>query len=132
MKKIEYNKTYYYVDESGDPIFFDKYGRNLIKQNLSSPILILGFIYTKNPSVLRKEMIELQEVIINDEYLWKIPSWNKSIVSFHAKDDCPEVRERVFKLIKNLDFKAQVIVARKIEDIFRKKHNAILKNFIQI
>ncbi len=129
MKEIENNKTFYFVDESGDPIFFDKYGRNLITRDLASPILILGFIYTKNASVLRKEIIKLQDAVINDKYLCKIPSWNKSIVSFHAKDDCPEVREKVFKLIKDLDFKAQVIVARKIEDIFRKKHNGDPEEF---
>ncbi len=43
-------------------------------------------------------------------------------MSFHAKDDCPEVREKVFKLLKSLDFKAQFIVARKRLDVFTKRH----------
>jgi hypothetical protein len=43
---------------------------------------------------------------------------------FHAKDDIPEIRDRFFSLIKQLDFKAYVIVARKTEAIFKNKHNS--------
>lgn len=42
---------------------------------------------------------------------------------FHANKDCQEVRREVFKLLKSFDFEAYVIVARKSEEIFRKKIN---------
>jgi hypothetical protein len=42
--------------------------------------------------------------------------------SNHAKNDTPEVREKVFKIIKKLDFKAEFIVARKRVDVFAKRH----------
>ena len=47
----------------------------------------------------------------------------KTAEAFHAKDDCPEVREKVFKLISTLDFSAEIYVARKIENIFVKRHH---------
>lgn len=40
---------------------------------------------------------------------------------FHATDDCQEVREKVFRLLKKSDFTFYCIVARKKEDLFRKK-----------
>lgn len=52
----------------------------------------------------------------------EIQSLQKSLKFFHAKDDSPEVRERVYKTIVSLDFKAEFIVARKIEQTFVKRH----------
>ncbi len=116
------NTTYFFVDESGDSTFFNKKGECLLDQNLVSPILILGFITTNDPISLRRELIRLKEEIITDEYLQAIPSLTKTKIAFHAKDDAPEVREKVFKLLKTLDYKAEFIVARKRLDIFIKRH----------
>jgi len=49
---------------------------------------------------------------------------DKTKIAFHAKDDVPEIREKVFKLIKELDFKAEFIVGRKRENIFKKRHKS--------
>lgn len=114
--------VYFFVDESGDSTFFNKKGDIIVGQNGCSPILILGFIKTENPSKIRKSLTFLREEISKDEYLASIPSISKTKIHFHAKDDCPEVREKVFKLIKTLDFKAQFIVARKRLDVFTKRH----------
>ena len=46
-----------------------------------------------------------------DEYLKGIPSVSKTIEAFHAKDDVPEVREKVYKMIKDMPFKAEFVVA---------------------
>lgn len=128
MQKKTYKKIYYFVDESGDPIFFDKYRVNIVGTK-SSPILLLGYISTEDPLILRNQLRSLQKEIEKDDYLKSIPSWKKSIKRFHAKDDCPEIREKVFKLIKSMDFKSQFIVARKNEAIFRKRHNSNEKEF---
>ena len=61
--------------------------------------------------------------VSKDAYLRGIPSLTKSLISFHAKDDSPEVREAVFKIIVNLDFTAEIFVARKIPNIFIKRHH---------
>lgn len=118
----EKSKSYFFVDESGDPTFFNRRGECLLDRGCISPILLLGFIKTKDPKILRKAILELHEEIINDSYLKDIPSMKKTKTAFHAKDDCPEVREKVFKLLKQLDFKSEFVVARKRLDIFTKRH----------
>jgi len=119
-KKIPIN--YFFVDESGDPYFYDRYGNFIVRKNGCSKILILGFIRTEKPEVIRKAINELREEIKKDEYLKDIPSVKKSLIAFHTTDDCPEVREKVYKSILELPFKAEFIVGRKIEKIFIKRH----------
>ena len=61
----------------------------------------------------------MREELCSDAYLSSIPSVKgKSSKSFHAKDDCSEVRMAVYKLIKTFDMKAYCIVRRK-ETILR-------------
>jgi hypothetical protein len=57
-----------------------------------------------------------------DRYLAAIPSMQKTMRAFHAKDDCPEVRKAVFECLDGLDFSVQVVVARKLETVFKAKH----------
>lgn len=113
----------FFVDESGDPYFYDRKSNLVLGKEGCSKILLLGFIKTEKPAFIRKAIEQTRKGIKKDEYLKAIPSVKKSIVAFHATDDCPEVRERVFKTIAGLPFKAQFIVARKIEDVFISRHN---------
>jgi hypothetical protein len=101
MKRPRDKINYFFVDESGDPVFYDRFGNLILGKSGVSKTLILGFIQTDDPSNIRKALNRLRDEIENDEYLKDIPSLKKTLVAFHAKDDCPEVRERVFKLIKN-------------------------------
>ncbi len=119
MKSPKEGSLYFFVDESGDPTFYDKRGSLIVGQEGCSPILILGFIDTPNPQVIRREVLALQKEIVSDPYFQSFPSIKKTAVAFHAKDDVPEVRYRFYKLLASLDFKAQFIVARKIERVFR-------------
>lgn len=129
MKKTEFDHRYFFVDESGDPTFYNRRGEYIVGEEGCSKIFILGFVRTENPRAIRLGLKRLREEIITDEYLKKIPSLSKSLVTFHAKDDCSEVREKVFKLMKMLDFKAEFIVARKREEIFQGKHRGEENNF---
>ena len=122
VKKAEQEVTYYFVDESGDPIFYDKHGHLIVGQGGCSKILLVGFIRTTDPRPIRQELTNLRNEIAQDTYLKDIPSLEGSLQHFHAKNDSPEVRERVFKTIVELDFKAEFIAARKIESIFIKRH----------
>jgi len=83
---------------------------------------LLGFIKTEHPGILRNAVLNLQKEIIADAYYKNIPSIKKTAIAFHAKNDTPEIREKFYKLIVTLDFKAEFIVARKKESIFRKRH----------
>lgn len=122
MKKVQDKIDYFFVDEAGDPVFYNKYGSYIIGREGCSKILLLGFIRTSNPTPLRNDVLSLREEVKTDRYLEKIPSIAKTLRAFHAKDDCPEVREKFFKLIVDLDFKAEFIVARKIESVFITRH----------
>lgn len=124
MKTVEHEHTYFFVDESGDPIFYDRYGRPIVGTEGCSRVFLLGFIRTENPHALREAVTKLREEVRGDTYLQGIPSLTKSLIAFHAKNDTPEIRERMFKLIRGLDFKAEFIVARKIEKIFRSKYKS--------
>jgi len=44
MKSKNSKTTYFFVDEAGDPTFFDRYGRCVLEKEGCSPILLLGFI----------------------------------------------------------------------------------------
>lgn len=114
---------YYFVDESGDPTFYDSKGNNIIGKG-ASRILILGFIQIKDPEIARKQIVNLHKEIADNAYYKGIPSLSKTLDAFHAKDDIPEIREKFFSLIKNLDFKVQFVVARKIESLFKSRHNS--------
>jgi len=118
----ESSKVYFFIDESGDPTFYNSKGEFIVGREGCSPILMLGFIKTTDPRPIRKALIKLRKEISEDEYLKDIPSIKKTSISLHAKDDCPEVREKVYKLLKTLDFKSQFVVARKREEIFSKRH----------
>jgi hypothetical protein len=119
----ENNANYFFVDESGDSTFYNKSGKCIVGEEGCSKILILGFIITKDPVILRKSILNLKDEVSNDSYLKEIPSFNRTLIEgFHAKNDTPEIKEKFFKLIKILDFKAKLFVARKVESLFLKRH----------
>ena len=124
MKIPRKDANWFYVDESGDPTFYDRKGNLLVGQPGCSPILILGFIETTDPKPLRQALSDLRALIINDPYFVDVPSLAKTRIAFHAKDDLPEIRFQVYKLLAELDFKAQFIVARKLERVFRNSFKA--------
>ena len=119
MKEPKREKAYYFVDEAGDSAFYNKHGEFIVGRNGCSKILMLGFVETEEPKVLRQELQKLRGKIAKDPYLNDIPSLKKTMKHFHASSDCPEVRQEVYKLLKTLNFKAQFVVARKIEGVFK-------------
>lgn len=123
MKKAQDSTSYFFVDESGDPTFYDRHGNLILGTEGISKILILGFIHTKDPKHIRQVLQHLQQEISQDTYLQRIPSLQKSLIAFHAKDDSPEIREKVSKTIIKLDFTAEVFVGRKIQNIFNVRHH---------
>jgi hypothetical protein len=120
MKEIMREKAYYFVDEAGDPAFYNREGEFIVGKEGCSKILMLGFVETDEPKAIRKELQKVREKIKNDPYLKDVPSLKKSLSYFHATDDCPEVRQEVYKCLSNLNFKSQFVVARKIEGVFKK------------
>lgn len=124
MKKTKPGAISYFVDEAGDPTFYDSNGNLIVGQPGCSQILLLGFLQTENPEALRKVLLELQTEIRSDPYFQDFPSLKRTALAFHATDDRPEIRYRVFKLLATQDFHAQFVVARKIERVFRNNFQA--------
>jgi hypothetical protein len=122
VKSVKDRKLFFFVDESGDPYFYDRNGNYIVGNEGASKILLLGFIKTESPESIRKQLKAVKETLQGDPYLQSIPSFKKSMAAFHAKDDCPEVRERVFRAIFEMNFKSEFIVARKQESIFLARH----------
>ena len=121
MQENIYSNNYFFVDESGDTTFYNRKGKWIVgSENGASKILLMGFIRTTEPEFLRKKLNELKYEVLNDEYLKDIPSMSKTKIAFHAKDDCPEVRYKVFTLLKELPFSCNIVVARKTEHVFKK------------
>ena len=116
--------NYFFVDEAGDPVFYDRYGDLIVGNEGCSKVLILGVVRTGNPKIIRQNLADIRNQISKDKYFQGIPSLKKSMVTFHATDDCPEIRQLVFKAITAMDIKVKIYVARKIEAVFRKKYHA--------
>jgi len=121
----------FFVDESGDPVFYGKGGQIIVGQEGCSRMLILGFVQTENPQPIREALAQLRQQVANDAYLATIPSVKKNLLHFHAKDDCPEVRMLVFKLLASLEFSVQTVVARKIEPMFRSRYQGNQDRFYE-
>ena len=124
MKGKKNKTTYFYIDEAGDPIFYNRKGDLIVGNEGCSKILLIGFVRTQDPKHIREALLSLKRELSKDKYLKNIPSIKKSLRAFHAKDDCQEVRQAVYKMILKLNFKAEFIVARKIESIFKKRHKS--------
>lgn len=94
----------YFVDESGDDTIFSKKGRVIIGQNGNSRFFIMGLLQVNDPDSLSAEMTGLRTELVNDPYFKNVPSMRpesrKTALAFHAKDDLPEARREVYKLLK--------------------------------
>jgi len=108
----------YYVDEAGDLTLFDKSGRIIIGHEGISKVFMVGVAHIPDPKDAFQKLEKLRTNILSDSYFQGVPSIQpenrKTAVCFHAKDDLPEVRREVFKLLKGLGVKVQVAVRRKM------------------
>ena len=124
MKKALEEHRYFYVDEAGDPNFFGKGRKWIVGSEGCSRTFSVGFLRTSNPQILRERLSNLHASLAQDRYLQPIPSMRKTLLAFHAKNDCPEVRKAVFECLDGVDFSVQVVVARKLQSIFEMRHGS--------
>lgn len=124
MKKAKNTDSYFFVDESGDPTFFDKRGNLIVGHQGCSSYFILGFIETQSPQLLRASLKEMRYEIADNEDFAKIASLEKTLRAFHAKDDHSKIRSFLFKRIAQLDFRTEFIIIRKVglEEEFRRRY----------
>jgi hypothetical protein len=94
---------HYFVDEAGDPTLFDARGRVIAGTEGCSSHFILGVLSVADPVGLNNRLAALHRQVLADPFFRGIeslkPERKKTALLFHAKDDVPEIRERVFRLL---------------------------------
>jgi len=109
--------THYYVDESGDTVLFGKHGEDLLESKKTTDFLILGRLEVANPIQLELDINALRAKLLADPLISTVPSMRpenrKTATHFHAKDDIPEVRHAVFKLLLRHELQMVAVVLEK-------------------
>ncbi|WP_338462181.1 DUF3800 domain-containing protein [Synechococcus elongatus IITB7] len=104
MDEAPRSPTCYFVDEAGDGTVFNAKGKVIIGTQGCSRFFMLGLLQVEAPARIGQELENLRQEILADPNLAHIPSLQpdrrKTAIAFHAKDDHPLVRERVFQLIE--------------------------------
>lgn len=109
--------NHYYVDEAGDLTLFNKHGRIVIGKKGVSRLFMVGMAYLPNPKLAKDELEKLRSELLADPYFKDVPSLQpstkKTAILFHAKDDLPEVRREIFRLLPKFGAKIQIAIKRK-------------------
>jgi len=94
---------HYYVDESGDGVLFNRKGQVIIGTEGCMNHFILGLLDVVDPVKLHNGFQRLRAGFLADPYFRKVPSMQpqagKTALAFHARNDVPEVRREVFRLL---------------------------------
>jgi hypothetical protein len=93
-----------FVDEAGTPTLFHESGKVIVDTFGCSRFFILGKLEVENPAALAGKLTALRQQMLADPMFASTESFKperkKTAVAFHAKDDLPEVRFRVFDLLR--------------------------------
>lgn len=108
---------YYFVDEAGDTTLFNKRGAVIVGQSGVSNCFMVGVALLPDPDHAHTELERLRTALLNDPYFAGVPSMRpeagKTALCFHAKDDLPEVRREVFRVVGQLGVQVQAAIRRK-------------------
>jgi len=125
------NICHYFVDESGDLSLFDKHGTPIINKQGTSKFFMVGVAHLSNPNDAYEKLEELRADLLADPRLNRAPSMQiaakKTAIFFHAKDDLPEVRFRVFELLPTLGTRVEVAIRRKT-NLVKTAQNLFINN----
>lgn len=101
------SNRHYFVDEGGDGILFSRKGKVLVGTEGCSRFFILGLLDVPDPMALNDRFNELRAQLVNDPYFKGVPSMQpserKTALAFHAKNDLPEVRREVFRILRDTE-----------------------------
>jgi hypothetical protein len=94
---------HYFVDEAGDTTLFARRKRLIVGTEGCSAYFMLGKLDVADPVALSTDLEALRAELLAEPYFKNVPSMRpeagKTASAFHAKDDRPEVRREVFKLL---------------------------------
>jgi hypothetical protein len=108
---------HYFVDEAGDPTLFGSRGKVLLGSEGCSRFFMLGVAHVAEPQKLETALSDLRVELMADPYFRGVPSFDpaqkKTALFFHAKDDLPEVRREVFRVLERFPIRIHVVVRDK-------------------
>ena len=108
---------HFFVDETGDLTLFDKRGRSMLGRGGVSQCFMVGVAEIRNPAAVGRRLDALRRDLMSDPYFAGASSLHlercKTALAFHAKDDLPEVRWRVYERLRRLDIRVAVALRRK-------------------
>ncbi len=108
---------HHFVDEAGDTTLFGRHGKVLVGTEAVSRFFIVGRLQVKDLPALEADVAALRAQLMADPLLQAVPSMKtdagKTALFFHAKDDVPEVRHAVFKLLLARDLRFSAVVKEK-------------------
>jgi hypothetical protein len=111
------NTTHYFVDEAGDTTLFGRHGKVLIGTDAVSRYFIVGRLEVLDLPALTADLQALRADLLADPLLNSVPSMRqaagKTALFFHAKDDVPEVRHAVIRLLLRHQLKFSAVVKDK-------------------
>lgn len=115
--KTPQGTKHYFVDEAGDTNLFNARGVMIVGMEGVSHTFMVGVADVPDPTAVRAALDALRASLLADPYFKGVPSMSpaarKTALCFHAKDDLPEVRREVFRLLPTLGVKVQAAVRRK-------------------
>lgn len=119
---------HYFVDEAGDGTLFNKRKQVVVGHEGCSRYFILGALDVSEPKALHDALEILRADLRADPYFARMPSMqpqqNKTAVAFHAKDDCPEVRREVYRLLIEYEMRFFAVVRDKTAIVTKvQEHN---------
>ena len=131
LQKQQTSIRYYFIDEGGDSTLFSSKGKVLIGSSGCSRFFILGLLDVPDPATLHQALDDLRVRLMNDSYFNDVPSMRvkarKTALAFHAKDDLPEVRRDVFRILRDtegLRFFAVVADKWRVLDYVRQRNES--------
>lgn len=110
-------EAHYFVDEAGDDALFSGRGKVMVGAEGCSKYFIIGALMVNAPDALSAALNSLRADLLADPYFKDVPSMQsankKTALGFHAKDDLPEVRREVFRILLKHDMKFFAVVRDK-------------------
>jgi hypothetical protein len=123
-KQTQLNKTYFFIDESGDPSFYAKGKKCIVGSEGFKPLLLIGLIKIEDKKAIRQAVMLFMDEIKTDPLykdlpcIIKDPNWY-----LHASYDNLEVQVKFVDFLRKLEgFKFYCVIGRKRLNLFASKH----------
>ncbi|MEI6986922.1 MAG: DUF3800 domain-containing protein [Rhodospirillaceae bacterium] len=111
-------QKHYFVDEAGDSVLFARRGKLRVGEEGCSRFFMMGCLEVADPLTMANDIDALRAELLSDPTINRIPSMvpdqRKTAIAFHAKDDIPEVRREVFRLLLKHEIKFYAIIRDKM------------------